>query len=270
MPKAYPVSNEMDKLMYFLFFLLGTGVSAIILRGRIFDKKPCPEQETRIDGETIHQLRGFLTTIHWVFEKLVEDGLSPVHKEVAEHGKRMTEDSINLINNTLDAIREGSKGKMKFKMELNNINQVVEDIMAEYTLLAKDRKLDLKFEKPEHPIPSFFFDRSQMYLALHDLVYNAIKYTPDGGSIIINITEDKGHLKLTIKDTGIGVPRAQIKRLFSKFFRADNAQKIRGDGHGLGLYIVKSIISRHNGKIEVESEEGKGSTFKITLPLSQV
>jgi len=261
----------MNDLLSLAVFIFGAGAAVLIMRSVKKTSAPCPEQQdVRIDGETIHQLRGFLTTILWTFEKIAENSASGEQKEIAEHGKNTAETSINLINNTLDAIREGSKGSMKFKMELNDINRLIEDLVSEFALIARDRKLDLKFDREERPVPSFFFDRSQIYLALRDIVFNAVKYTLNGGTITISLSHDDKNVKISIKDTGIGVPKDQIKNLFGKFFRADNAKKIRGDGHGLGLFIAKNIVARHNGKIEVESGEGRGSMFKITLPLSQI
>ena len=110
-------------------------------------------------------------------------------------------------------------------------------------------------------------DKEKLLLALQNLVDNAIKYTPNGGRIEIRATEQKNDfLSISIRDSGVGVPKKDLPRLFSKFFRASNVMLMQTDGSGLGLFIVKSIIEKHGGKIEVSSEEGKGTEFTLTLP----
>lgn len=98
------------------------------------------------------------------------------------------------------------------------------------------------------------------------MIDNAIHYTMPGGKVTVILTGDKNEIKITVKDTGIGIPQNQQERVFSKFFRAANAMRVQTDGTGLGLFITKNIIEAHGGKIWFESEEGKGTTFYFTLP----
>lgn len=110
-------------------------------------------------------------------------------------------------------------------------------------------------------------DKEKLLLALQNLVDNAIKYTPNGGKVEIKLKGEKdGMVSFVIKDNGVGIPKKDLPRLFSKFFRASNVMLMQTDGTGLGLFIVKSIIEKHGGRIEVASEEGKGTEFTIALP----
>ncbi len=121
-----------------------------------------------------------------------------------------------------------------------------------------------------------------MEQVLHNIIGNAIKYSPEGGTIDVTISEDdEQHLALlSIKDTGIGIPKQQQARIFGRFIRGDNARVYGIGGTGLGLYLSRELVwyrtgplpqsvERHSGRIWFESAEGKGSTFSISLPLKQ-
>ncbi|MDP2941540.1 MAG: sensor histidine kinase, partial [Candidatus Omnitrophota bacterium] len=102
--------------------------------------------------------------------------------------------------------------------------------------------------------------------AISNLLANSIKYTPSNGKIDIMVSDNGNSILIQIKDTGIGIPKSELSRIFEEFYRASNAKQVERDGTGLGLSIAKQIVQRHNGKIWAESEEGKGSTFSIILP----
>jgi signal transduction histidine kinase len=105
--------------------------------------------------------------------------------------------------------------------------------------------------------------------AVYNLVENALKYTPDGGSVTVHLQCDASTLTFAIEDSGIGIPKSDLPRLFEKFYRGTNREALQQRGTGLGLAIVKSIAERHGGKVWVESELGHGSTFFLQIPLMQ-
>jgi two-component system sensor histidine kinase VicK len=104
-------------------------------------------------------------------------------------------------------------------------------------------------------------------IIFQNLLTNAVKYTPSGGKISLKIELRKKHVLIKISDTGYGVPKRQQRQLFTKLFRADNVRRQDTDGTGLGLYIVQSIVESAQGKVWFESEENKGTTFYVRLPL---
>ena len=99
-----------------------------------------------------------------------------------------------------------------------------------------------------------------------NLISNAVRYTPDGGSVNVNVTTRDGAVVLTVADTGIGIPDESIPNIFNNFYRASNARRMDGSGTGLGLSITKAIVEKHGGAITFTSIEGEGTVFTVTLP----
>jgi signal transduction histidine kinase len=111
-------------------------------------------------------------------------------------------------------------------------------------------------------------DRVRLAQVLDNLVSNAIKFTPEGGSVSVDLSHRNGDVLLAVSDTGMGIPAAEQAGLFQRFFRTKGATRHAIQGTGLGLVITKAIAEAHGGSIEVESEEGAGTTFRVTLPLA--
>ncbi len=110
-------------------------------------------------------------------------------------------------------------------------------------------------------------DEEKIKLAINNLLNNAIRYTPPGGRVKIGLSYGIKEIGFRIQDSGVGIPKNQQKRVFSRFFRGSNITKMKTEGTGLGLFITKNIIESHRGKIWFESEENKGTTFYFTLPI---
>ena len=131
----------------------------------------------------------------------------------------------------------------------------------------KERHIKLIFKKPKQ-LPKVYMDRKKMDLVLQNLLENAVKYTPEHGTIQIILEPGDKFLKVKIKDNGVGIPAEDQHKIFSKFFRAANVVRMQTEGSGLGLFIVKNIIKKHGGEIIFNSREGRGTEFVFTLPLS--
>ena len=109
-------------------------------------------------------------------------------------------------------------------------------------------------------------DEFRLRQMLLNLIDNAVKYTPEGGRIWLSLEREGGYAKISVRDTGIGIPKEEVPKIFERFYRVDKARSRRMGGSGLGLSIVKWIVEAHKGRIEVESELGKGSCFTVWLP----
>ncbi|MEK7087029.1 MAG: ATP-binding protein, partial [Patescibacteria group bacterium] len=116
---------------------------------------------------------------------------------------------------------------------------------------------------------SINIDPQRLGMALANLIENAIKYNVKNGEVTVSVEElkDRPFLKINVSDTGVGVPKEEINKLFTKFYRGENITQVEPNGSGLGLFIAKNIIQNHGGEIGVQSVPGRGSTFYFTLPL---
>src|SRR5919106_1695483 len=112
-------------------------------------------------------------------------------------------------------------------------------------------------------------DQALLHQALYNLVENALKYTPEGGEVTVRLQTSPSALTFAVQDSGIGIQKSDLSRLFEKFYRGTNREALAQRGTGLGLAIVKSIAERHGGKVWVESELGQGSTFHLQVPIVQ-
>jgi len=170
-----------------------------------------------------------------------------------------------LINNLLDVTRI-EKGTLLLTMEKLDLAKEVMQAVESLRFTANDQKLTLKYTGPEQ---GCFVVADQ--LALHEvtinLLSNAIKYTQEQGSVTVSLVRTSDAYEVSVKDTGIGIPESALSHLFRKFYRVHGGLATSSSGTGLGLYIAKSILKRHNGTIRVESKEGVGSTFTFSLPV---
>ncbi len=112
-------------------------------------------------------------------------------------------------------------------------------------------------------------DAARLEQVLQNLVQNAIKYSPTGGPITVELSRDCQRVRLAVTDRGIGIPAADLPRVFTRFHRARNAEALHITGFGVGLYVVREIVRLHGGEIEVASQEGQGSTFTVWLPCTR-
>ncbi len=142
-------------------------------------------------------------------------------------------------------------------------------MIEEYSPLIKQHNIKMYLEYPSDGVPKFKFDPMRIRLAFQNLIENAIRYNVENGEIVITLVKKEPFLEISVRDTGIGIPKEELPKLFSKFFRAANVLKYETEGTGLGLYIVKNIVEAHGGKVWVESIENRGTTFFFTLPMAE-
>lgn len=216
-----------------------------------------------------HQLRTPLTGIRWSYQTLLDKGGVPMTHEqrrLMESGLGATLRMIELVNDLLSVARI-EEGKFGIRLRKQSIMPVIEGLAGRYEALTKNKGVAFALEVPKgEPLPDLAFDEEKITLVIDNILDNALKYTEPGGKVALRVMLEDSRIKIEIQDSGIGIPQAQIHRVFTKFFRADNAVRLHTDGTGLGLYVAKNIIENHNGTVEARSEEGKGSVFSVTLP----
>jgi signal transduction histidine kinase len=177
------------------------------------------------------------------------------------------ENMSRLVNNLLDL------GRIEIGVGLQVENIPVLDILERVTgavqLQAGQKNIALNVELPKDMPHAVEADGALLHQAVYNLVENAIKYTPEGGRVTIRTRAEPEHIVFEIEDSGIGIPAEDMPRLFEKFYRGKQREARAQHGTGLGLAIVRSIAESHGGKVWVESEIGKGSTFFLQIPLTQ-
>ena len=215
-----------------------------------------------------HQMRTPLAAIKWAL-KLVADGdvgpVNPEQKEYLMKGYESTTRMIDLINDLLDVDKIESD-KFSYTFAPEQLDAIIQGIVDDLTGVATEKGVNLIFRNEAGGVAPINADKVKLRNALQNLIDNAIKYTIGGGDVTVILKEERGMFKLSISDTGIGIPRSEQGKVFGKFFRAKNAVRKQTDGSGLGLFIVKKIIEKHEGTISFESAEGKGTTFSISIP----
>ncbi len=219
-----------------------------------------------------HQLRTPLAAIKWTLSLLIDentDNLTPEQKSLLMKGYESNERIIGLVNEMLVVTRIES-GRIQFKQTPIHLEDVADSVMLDFSGQAHVRHIKLSREKPPTSSPFVNADPDMMRNVMQNLVENAMRYTPDGGTIVLTVTHTPQEVRVAIQDSGIGIPEHQKPSIFNKFFRADNAAKFRANGSGLGLYVVKSFVEKHGGKIWFVSTEGVGTTFIFTIPITPI
>lgn len=215
-----------------------------------------------------HQLRTPLTSLKWSLENLFGEKmgrLEPLQKEVLKKALESLERISILVQELLNlsAIEEG---KFVIKKEKVNIEEVLKKGIEPFDPQIKEKQIQFEMEISQK-LPSLKGDSEKLKLAFQNLIDNAIKYSLKGKRVLVKVCVLKDALEFQIQDEGIGIPEKEKEYIFEKFFRASNAIKQNPEGSGLGLFFAKKIIEAHQGKIWFESEEGKGTTFFVLLPL---
>lgn len=218
-----------------------------------------------------HQLRTPLSAVKWAMKLVIDGDMGPLNPEQLQflnRGYETNQKMISLVNDLLNVARI-EDGRFGYSFKEANIIEVIDAIINSSKLASRERDVDVELVNNAADLKPFVFDAEKMTLAIQNLLDNALKYTNPGGKVVLDVSVEGDYLKMKVSDNGVGVPKNQISRLFSKFFRAENVIHMQTSGSGLGLFIVKNIITRHGGDIKVDSEEGKGTTFTLVIPLKE-
>lgn len=216
-----------------------------------------------------HQLRTPPSAIKWFVEMLLNEKAGKITderqkkylQEIAYNNKRM----IDLVNQFLNVSRV-ELGTFAIEPRPLDISNIAEEALEEFAPQIAKKELNVAKEYDKN-MPLVNTDPTLLRIVFQNLISNAVKYTPDKGTIWLTIKKETDNFFIKVADNGYGVPKKQQPKIFTKLFRADNAREIDPDGTGLGLYIVKSIVKEMGGAIRFESEENKGSAFYVILPL---
>ncbi len=218
-----------------------------------------------------HQLRTPLTTVKGYLSMVLEGDAGKISKsqhEFLDQAYGSAQRMVYLIADLLNVSRL-STGKFVIDAKASNLAQVVEQEIDQLQRHAQTRNVTLKYEKPK-TFPMLELDETKIRQVIMNFTDNAIYYTPSGGTVTAQLEKTPKSIQFTVTDTGIGVPKALQHKLFTKFYRAENAMKARPDGTGLGLFMAKKVIVAQGGSIIFSSVEGKGSTFGFSFPIKKL
>jgi two-component system phosphate regulon sensor histidine kinase PhoR len=216
-------------------------------------------------GNISHELRTPLTTIKAIVEAL-EDGavndqevvgrfLTSINNEV----ERMTQ-----IVAELTELSRIETGKAEFNLEATDLNLMVKETVAQLSPNAERQGVAITTDLSDN-LPRVTADRERIRQVVTNLLHNAIKFSPQGGRVVIATRQQRDDVAVSIADNGIGIAKEDLPHVFERFYKADKSRS--GGGTGLGLAIAKHIVQAHGGDVSVQSVEGEGSTFGFTLPL---
>ncbi len=214
-----------------------------------------------------HQLRTPLTAVKGYLSMVLEGDVGPVtaaEKDMVKRAFDGAQKMVYLIADLLNVSRLQT-GKFVIENRPTNIADLVEGEVDQLKEQAAARKIALAYQKPA-AFPTLNLDDTKVRQVIMNFLDNAIYYTPSGGSVTVAVEATADSVSYTVTDTGVGVPPSVQHHLFSKFYRAENAKKMRPDGTGLGLFMAKKVIVAQGGALIFKSTEGKGSTFGFSFP----
>jgi signal transduction histidine kinase len=217
-----------------------------------------------------HQLKTPLSKVSWAAELLIlkhKEGLTNEQHQIIERIISANEEMSRLVKDLLDVARI-DQGSLFLADERVKLNEIVEEVVKNSKDLAKsfDVKMNVIIESD---VPIIVGDKRRALIVVDNLVTNAIKYTDGGGFVEVTLRVEGNNVVCCVKDNGVGIPEDQQGSIFEKFFRSENAVKLRTSGTGLGLYIAKNTIEQSGGEMWFKSIEHVGSLFCFSLPINK-
>lgn len=242
--------------------------SAMIVIEDVTQQRVADDSRNMFVAQATHELRTPLTNIRLYLEQLVEEG---------ESDPRVKARCLNVINQEvrrLDrtvtdmlSVTEIESGTFRLQRDDVRLDALFVELEEDFAALAKDKEIELRFDLPPK-WPVMGGDRDKVAMALHNLVGNALKYTPAGGHVSVRVSTDEHALRVDVQDNGFGIPEEEQQVIFEKFYRGKDKRVVSIGGSGIGLALARQVVRLHGGDITVQSELDKGSTFTLTLPLA--
>lgn len=245
------------------------------------------EMRKNFVSHTTHELRTPLNVFRWSIEMLRNEDLGKINlkqREVLDQVYQSNERLLTLVNDLLEVSRI-DEVRLKVKIAPCQIEKIIDEAVGNLAVKIREKRFDFVWKKPALPLPKVLADKDRILQVLLNILGNAVKFTPASGKIEVSVLptnkiappavlkkygfvqKDKKYVLVSVSDTGLGIPKVEQKKMFTRFFRGSNVQKVQIEGTGLGMVIVFEIIKLHNGAIWFESEEGIGTTFYFTLPV---
>jgi signal transduction histidine kinase/DNA-binding response OmpR family regulator/sugar lactone lactonase YvrE len=225
------------------------------------------ELKSRFFANISHEFRTPLTLILGPAKDIQDKTKESETKNNIGLIKRNANRLLRLVNQLLD-LSKLEAGRMKLETREENIIPLLKGLVLSFSSLADSKKIILGFNAVEENLNAYF-DSDKVEKVVNNLLSNAFKFTPDGGKIDVTVEKMATEVELKISDSGMGIPNENIDRVFDRFYQVDGGHTREREGTGIGLALTKELVELHKGKIGVESETGKGTTFVVKIPLGK-
>ena len=213
-----------------------------------------------------HELRTPLTILRGSLEVALEED-RPAEEYRESIGNALIEvRHLTRLSQNLLFLTRGESGRVTLSFANLDLGRFAAETVRDLSPLADERGLELTVSAPQLPV-HVFADAGRLQQVLHNLLENALRYTESGGKIAVRVDTAPSEALLSVSDTGVGIPEADVPYVFERFFRSKRSRTANPGGSGLGLSIVRWIVDAHKGRVTVESVVGKGSTFTVRLPV---
>ncbi|MEJ2614076.1 MAG: ATP-binding protein, partial [Ignavibacteriaceae bacterium] len=214
-----------------------------------------------------HEFRTPLTLILGPVKQILENSSNNRIREEAEIIFKNAKKLNRLVDQLLDLSRIEA-GQMKLRVVKQNIIPFIKEIMSAFKPFAESKNISFRFNPSVEEI-FIYIDRDKVERIINNLLSNAFKFTSAGGKIDLSVNKDEKFVNISICDSGIGIPKEKMSKIYDRFYQVENSHKRKQEGTGIGLALSKELIELHKGKIQVESEEGKGTIFTISIPIEK-
>ena len=233
--------------------------------------KDIDDIKSRFFANISHEFRTPLTLIQGPLQKIEEqvngksqNGYTEVPLRQIKTMRRYTDRLLELVNQLLDLSKLDS-GKMKLRVIKGDVMQIIRVLAASFESMAERKQIHYYFHLPEQT-PISFFDKDKLEKIVTNLLGNAFKYTPEKGSVSLNVECDENRIRLEVEDSGPGISKKDLTKVFDRFYQVEGTED---KGTGIGLALVKELVDLYRGQISVNSEPGKGTRFKVSLPVGK-
>ncbi len=232
----------------------------------VTEQERIEEDRREFVANVSHELRTPLTSMKSYLEALVDGAMDDpeIAPQFLQVTSNETERMIRLVNDLLQLTKMDSKDYQMITTSIN-VTSFVDQIIDRFEMVTKNEAIQFKRKIPEK-LYAIKGDRDKLTQLMDNIISNAVKYSPQGGTITVSVKPEKERIVISVKDEGVGIPKENIPHVFDRFYRVDKARSRNLGGTGLGLAIAKEIAMTHGGNIWVSSDWGKGTTFSFSLP----
>ena len=222
-------------------------------------------QRRMLIADIAHELRTPLTGIRGYLEAIQDGAIEPTPAVIGSmHEEAML---LSELMRDLQDLALADAGKLSLHLETHDLQPLLDGAVASQAATAAERGIDLRTEPPATPLPSIRADSVRLGQVLRNVIANALLHTPPDGSVVVGAASHDRHVRITVRDTGRGIPPEHLPHIFERFYRADPSRDRNTGGAGIGLSIARGIVLAHAGEIAVDSVVGRGTEFQITLPI---